>query len=99
MTGKSNLTYAEALESEENAKKSLKEFPLELRVPILFIASKTHRTSFGDMVEDVFHFIKDRYFVGEHLEASFTGNKWKDSHVLHVIAPTEQQIKNFNKNG
>ncbi|KAJ8963181.1 hypothetical protein NQ318_018646 [Aromia moschata] len=27
MTGKSNLTYQEALESEENAKQSLKEFP------------------------------------------------------------------------
>lgn len=99
MTGKSNLTYQEALESEENAKQSLKEFPIELRIPILFLASKTQRSSFGDMAEDVFTYAKDRYFIGENLETSFTGNKWKDSHVLQVIAPTEDQLKNINRNG
>lgn len=99
MTGKSNLTYQEALESEENAKQSLKEFPLELRIPLLYLASKTVRSSFGDMAEDVFLYVKDRYFTGENLEASFTGSKWKDSHVLQVIAPSEEQLKNIPKNG
>ncbi|XP_018577816.1 bromodomain adjacent to zinc finger domain protein 1A isoform X2 [Anoplophora glabripennis] len=99
MTGKSNLTYQEALESEENAKQSLKEFPIELRIPILFLASKTQRSSFGDMAEDVFMYAKDRYFIGENLETSFTGNKWKDSHVLQVIAPTEEQLGSINRNG
>lgn len=99
MTGRSNLTYQEALESEENAKQSLKEFPLELRIPILYLASKTQRSSFGDMAEDVFLYVKDRYFVGENLETSFTGSKWKDSHVLQVIAPSEEQLKSVPKNG
>ncbi|CAH0550662.1 unnamed protein product [Brassicogethes aeneus] len=93
MTGKSNLTYLEALESEENAKRSLQEFPVELKIPILFLASKTKRTSFGDMAEDVFIYAKDRFFIGENLETSFTNNKWKDSHVLQVIAPAEETIK------
>nr|XP_023021015.1 bromodomain adjacent to zinc finger domain protein 1A [Leptinotarsa decemlineata] len=99
MTGKQNLTYQEALESEENAKQSLKEFPMELRLPILYLASKTQRNSFGEMAEDVFMFVKDRYFIGENLETSFTGSKWKDSHVLQVIAPQEDQLKNITKNG
>ncbi|XP_050514752.1 bromodomain adjacent to zinc finger domain protein 1A [Diabrotica virgifera virgifera] len=98
MTGKQNLTYQEALESEDNARQCLKEFPIELRLPILFLASKTHRTSFGDMTDDVFNFVKDRYFTGENLETSFTGSKWKDSHVLQVIAPPADTIKS-PKNG
>lgn len=99
MTGKSNLTYAEALESEENARKNLKDFPAELRIPVIFLANKTKRSAFGDMAEDVFLFMKDRYFIGENVEASFTGSKWKESHILQVIAPTEEQIKNAPKNG
>lgn len=98
MTGKSNLTYAEALESEENAKKNLKDFPTELCIPVLFLASKTKRSAFGDMAEDVFIFMKDRYFIGENVEASYSGNKWKESHVLQVLAPSEEQIKAAQKN-
>ncbi|XP_076765181.1 ATP-dependent chromatin assembly factor large subunit isoform X3 [Xylocopa sonorina] len=93
ITGRSNMTYEEALQCEENAKKSLKEFPMELRIPILYLASKTNRSSFNEMIEDVYQFAKDRYFVGEMVEASFTENSWCDCHVLQVIAPTEQQIK------
>ncbi|XP_019881429.2 bromodomain adjacent to zinc finger domain protein 1A isoform X2 [Aethina tumida] len=93
MTGKSNLTYQEAVESEENARKSLQEFPVELKIPILFLATKTKRTSFGEMAEDVFIYAKDRYFIGENLETSFTGNKWKDSHVLQVISVPEGSLK------
>ncbi|KAK9869330.1 hypothetical protein WA026_003084 [Henosepilachna vigintioctopunctata] len=93
MTGKSNLTYEEALESEENARKSIKEFPYELRIPVLYIASKTNRKGFGEMAEDVFLYCKDRYFIGEKLETSFTGNKWVESHVLQVLPPTEDVLK------
>lgn len=99
MTGKSNLTYQEALESEEHAKQSLKEFPVELRIPLLYLASKTQRSSFGEMAEDVFSYSKERYFVGENLETSFTGSKWKDSHVLQVIAPSEEELQSISKNG
>jgi bromodomain adjacent to zinc finger domain protein 1A len=40
-------------------------------VPTLYIASLAQRTSFLDLVEDVWGFMKDRYFVGENLEANF----------------------------
>ncbi|KAI4495858.1 hypothetical protein M0802_008264 [Mischocyttarus mexicanus] len=97
ITGRTNMTYEEALQCEENAKKSLKEFPMELRIPILYLASKTNRSSFNEMAEDVFQFSRDRYFVGEMVEASFTEESWCDCHVLQVIEPTEQQIKLYNK--
>lgn len=92
MTGKSNLTYAEALNSENAARKSLQDFPVELRIPVLYLASKTKRTAFGEMAEEVFSYVKDRFFVGEIVESSFAENDWKESHVLQVIAPSEEQI-------
>ncbi|XP_061930986.1 bromodomain adjacent to zinc finger domain protein 1A isoform X2 [Apis cerana] len=97
ITGRTNMTYEEALQCEENAKRSLKEFPMELRIPILYLASKTNRSSFKEMIEDVYQFARDRYFVGEMVEASFTEDSWCDCHVLQVIAPTEQQIKQYTK--
>ncbi|XP_072750012.1 bromodomain adjacent to zinc finger domain protein 1A isoform X1 [Anoplolepis gracilipes] len=100
ITGRTNMTFEEALQCEENAKKSLKEFPMELRIPILYLASKTNRSSFNEMIEDVFQFARDRYFVGEMVEASFTEDNWCDCHVLQVIVPTESQIKAYmNENG
>ncbi|XP_047354195.1 bromodomain adjacent to zinc finger domain protein 1A isoform X2 [Vespa velutina] len=97
ITGRTNMTYEEALQCEENAKRSLKEFPMELRIPILYLASKTNRSSFNEMVEDVYQFARDRYFVGEMVEASFTEESWCDCHVLQVIEPTEQQLKPYTK--
>lgn len=93
MTGKSNLTYAEALNSENSARKSIRDFPVELRTPVLYLASRTKRTSFMDMSEDIFLYVKDRFFAGEIVESCFTQNEWRESHVLQVIAPTEEQIK------
>ncbi|XP_059047927.1 bromodomain adjacent to zinc finger domain protein 1A [Achroia grisella] len=86
MTGKNNLTYAEALESEKAARRSLKDFPMELRIPILFLAAKTKRSSFAEMSEDVFNFVRERYFVGETVEACFEGDIWREAHVLSVTA-------------
>lgn len=99
LTGKTNLTYAEALESEENARKVLSRFPLKLKVPVLFVANKTKRTGFFDMAEDVFLFVKDRYFIGESVESVSSGYKWKNACVVEIIPPTDEQIKEAQKNG
>ncbi|XP_014471104.1 PREDICTED: bromodomain adjacent to zinc finger domain protein 1A isoform X3 [Dinoponera quadriceps] len=100
ITGRTSMTFQEALECEENAKKSLKEFPMELRIPILYLASKTNRMSFNEMIEDVYQFARDRYFVGEMVEASFTEESWCNCHVLQVIVPSEQQVSAYlNENG
>lgn len=99
LTGKSGLTYSEAIESEQNARLLLKNFPTELRTPLLYLASKTQRTSFSEMAEDIYSFMKDRYFIGENVVASFTANKWRESHVLQVIAPTPEEAKKVPKNG
>lgn len=84
MTGKNNLTYAEAMDSEKAARKSLRDFPMELRIPILYLAAKTKRCSFAEMSEDVFNFVRERYFVGESVEACLEGDQWQEAHVLSV---------------
>ncbi|KPI92104.1 Bromodomain adjacent to zinc finger domain protein 1A [Papilio xuthus] len=84
MTGKNNLTYAEAMDSEKAARKSLKDFPMELRIPILYLAAKTKRCSFAEMSEDVFNFVRERYFVGESVEACLEGDQWREAHILSV---------------
>ncbi|XP_019767062.2 bromodomain adjacent to zinc finger domain protein 1A isoform X2 [Dendroctonus ponderosae] len=104
MTGKSGLTYVEAEESEKHAIECLKAFPNQLKVPILFLATLTQRNAFGAMAEDIFAYIKDRYFVGENIQACFTSNQWKDCHIISVIAPEEEKCKaeivpNGNKTG
>lgn len=47
------------------------------------------------MLEDIYQYARDRYFVGEMVEASFTEDSWCECHVLQVIAPNEQQIKQY----
>lgn len=86
MTGKNNLTYSEALSSEKAARRALKDFPMELRIPILYLAMRTKRCSFAEMSEDVFNFVRDRYFVGETVEACLEGDQWSEAHILSVTA-------------
>ncbi|KAJ8714265.1 hypothetical protein PYW08_007885 [Mythimna loreyi] len=86
MTGKNNLTYSEALNSEKQARRALKDFPMELRIPILYLAMRTKRCSFAEMSEDVFNFVRDRYFVGETVEACLEGDIWREAHILSVTA-------------
>ena len=64
-TGRPQLTYQEALESEERAKKQLATFPDYLTRPILYLATLTHRSRLADVNDDVFVFVKDRFFTGE----------------------------------
>lgn len=93
MTGKNNLTYAEALESEKAARRSLKDFPMELRIPILYLATKTKRSSFAEMSEDLFNYIRERYFVGETVEACLEGDIWREAHILSVTAQKQYPDK------
>ncbi|XP_050072248.1 bromodomain adjacent to zinc finger domain protein 1A-like [Anopheles maculipalpis] len=65
MTGRTNLTYADALESEKTAKRTLKSFPAALKGPILLIASRTKRTAIHDLASDVHGYAKDVFFKGE----------------------------------
>jgi len=91
ITGKSNLTYEEAVESEEKAKKRISNLPKPLKKGLLWLTNKTKRGRLGEIVDDVYDWSKSRYFVGETVEAVI-GNQWCESKITKVIPPTEQEI-------
>lgn len=92
VTGKSNLTYEEAVECEEKAKKRISNLPRPLKKGLLWLAHKTKRGRLGEIVDDVYDWSKSRYFVGETIEAVI-GNQWCESKITRVIPPTEAEIK------
>ena len=75
ITGRPGLTYSEALESEEKARKKLAAFPDFLQRPMLFLATQTHRSRLNDLNDDVFVFSRDRYFIGEVVEVLMGSDK------------------------
>ncbi|KAK6738536.1 hypothetical protein RB195_020564 [Necator americanus] len=65
-TGKTGLTYFEALDSEKQAMKALGNFPPQLEQSVLFLVRNyLCRGRFEDLLNDVSLFMKDRYFVDE----------------------------------
>ncbi|XP_068194790.1 bromodomain adjacent to zinc finger domain protein 1A [Antennarius striatus] len=70
LTGRAGLTYLEAVESERRAKQSLQSFPPSLVVPLLHLASMSHRCRLSELCEDIYVFIKDRFFPGETVDVT-----------------------------
>lgn len=90
-TSRPNLTYAEALESEKEARRSLRNFTYELKAPIVYIATLTKRSGIADMVDDIFNYLNVRYFKEEEVFAleKINGKEiWRECEVLNVIAPS-----------
>ncbi|PIK61464.1 hypothetical protein BSL78_01589, partial [Apostichopus japonicus] len=86
LTSRPGLTYQEALESEDRARKLLASFPVYLEAPILFLVTLTRRGRLADICDDVFVFARDRYFIGEIVDVSYRGNR-ETCRVERVIPP------------
>ena len=91
VTGKTNLTYEEAVESERKAKKRLGTLPKPLKRGLLWLADHTQRGKLSDMVDDVWRFASGRYFREEIVEA-IVNDQWCDCKVINVIPPSQQEI-------
>nr|XP_045619673.1 bromodomain adjacent to zinc finger domain protein 1A-like [Procambarus clarkii] len=96
LTSRPNLTYAEATESEGRARKCLANVPQLIRKPILYIATLTRRGRYIDMSEDVFNFVRDRYFVGEEVEA-IVKKHWYDCKVTRIIHPSPEEVAKYEE--
>lgn len=70
LTGRAGLTYLEAVESERRAKQSLQSFPQCLVVPLLHLAALSRRCRLTELCEDVYAFVKDRFFPGETVDVT-----------------------------
>lgn len=88
LTGRSDLTYAEALDSEKAARKLLRQFPSALRGPIILVASLTKRSALKQLVDDVFSFVKDRYFKNEKVDVvNESGRGCRFCKIIEMVAP------------
>uniref|UniRef100_A0A8C5T6M7 Bromodomain adjacent to zinc finger domain protein 1A n=1 Tax=Malurus cyaneus samueli TaxID=2593467 RepID=A0A8C5T6M7_9PASS len=87
VTGKPGLTYQEALESEKKARHNLQSFPEALIIPVLYLATLTHRTRLHEICDEIFAYVKDRYFVDETVEVLRNNGARLQCKVLEVIAP------------
>ncbi|KAM9786455.1 bromodomain adjacent to zinc finger domain protein 1A isoform X4 [Syngnathus typhle] len=70
LTGRADLTYLEAVESERRAKQTLQNFPHSLVRPLLHLAALGRRSRLSELCEDVYSFAKDRFFPGETVDVS-----------------------------
>uniref|UniRef100_A0A069DXN6 Bromodomain adjacent to zinc finger domain protein 1A n=1 Tax=Panstrongylus megistus TaxID=65343 RepID=A0A069DXN6_9HEMI len=92
LTGRSHLTYQEAAASEEKVKRLLKKFPMELRIPVLYLSSICERRSLIDLAEEVFLYVKDRFFIGETVQVNLPEGV-RTCHVLSVIPPSTEELE------
>ena len=88
LTGRPDLTFAEALASEKTARKMLRQFPTALRGPVILIASQTKRSALKELVDDVFNFVKDRFFMDEQVDVINENSRGcRFCKILKVIMP------------
>ncbi|XP_039769981.1 bromodomain adjacent to zinc finger domain protein 1A isoform X1 [Ornithorhynchus anatinus] len=89
VTGKPGLTYQEALESEKKARQNLQSFPEPLIVPVLYLTTLTHRSRLHEICDDLFAYVKDRYFVGETVEVVRNNGARFQCKIIEVISPAQ----------
>ncbi|NXW30253.1 BAZ1A protein, partial [Phaetusa simplex] len=94
VTGKPGLTYQEALESEKKARHNLQSFPEALIIPVLYLATLTHRSRLHEICDEIFAYVKDRYFVGETVEV-LRNNGASRLEIQGLVLPN---IRNTNCN-
>ncbi|XP_062973866.1 bromodomain adjacent to zinc finger domain protein 1A [Elgaria multicarinata webbii] len=90
VTGKPGLTYQEALESEKKARQNLQNFPEPLIVPVLYLVTLTQRPRLHEACDDIFDYVKNRYFVGEIVEVRRNNGERLHCKILEVKAPLHQ---------
>ncbi|ELW63180.1 Bromodomain adjacent to zinc finger domain protein 1A [Tupaia chinensis] len=90
VTGRPGLTYQEALESEKKARQNLQSFPEPLIIPVLYLTNLTHRSRLHEICDDIFAYVKDRYFVEETVEVIRSNGARLQCRILEVLPPSHQ---------
>ncbi|KAF9325656.1 hypothetical protein BG006_010861 [Podila minutissima] len=93
-TGKSGLTYEEALESEHKEKSMVaNKFPPQLRKPLLEF-SQFQTTRIDAVVDDAFAHFKNKYYLNENVHVEWDNQTY--SGVIRKVLPKEEwkEVKN-----
>ena len=76
ITLKHGLTYEEAIESEQEAKKIVKQVPQPIKRGIITLVHYTRHSRLDNLCDEVFYYIRDRYQEGEEIEVKYKGEKY-----------------------
>uniref|UniRef100_A0A8C1S365 Bromodomain adjacent to zinc finger domain protein 1A n=1 Tax=Cyprinus carpio TaxID=7962 RepID=A0A8C1S365_CYPCA len=87
VTGKPSLTYQEALESERKARLNLQKFPNALLVPLLHLTALTHHSRLHEICDDVYAYVKERFFPGEIVDVVTRSGARQPCKILEVTPP------------
>uniref|UniRef100_A0A673MJP7 Bromodomain adjacent to zinc finger domain protein 1A n=1 Tax=Sinocyclocheilus rhinocerous TaxID=307959 RepID=A0A673MJP7_9TELE len=87
VTGTPGLTYQEALESERKARLNLQNFPNVLLVPLLHLTALTHRSRLHEICDDVYAYVKERFFPGEIVDVVTCSGARQPCKILDVTPP------------
>uniref|UniRef100_A0A3Q2W9A4 Bromodomain adjacent to zinc finger domain protein 1A n=1 Tax=Haplochromis burtoni TaxID=8153 RepID=A0A3Q2W9A4_HAPBU len=99
LTGRAGLTYLEAVESERRARQSLESFPQSLVVPLLHLAALSQCCRLTELCEDVYTFVKDRFFPGEVVDISGCNGARYVCEILQVHLPDSSVSRAPDVNG
>lgn len=92
LTGRPNLTYEEALDSEKAARKMLRAYPRPTRGPVIYIASLTKRSALSELIDDVYNYVKDHYFKKEEVDVlKENGKGCRLCEITEVINPSAKK--------
>ena len=94
LTGRSGFTFAEALESEKKAKKLISTFPAAFEKWIVYLILLTKRSNIKDLNEDLFSFVKDRFYMGEQINVANISDSNKIGKVVDIILPASHHDLN-----
>uniref|UniRef100_A0AAF5RW45 Bromodomain containing protein n=1 Tax=Wuchereria bancrofti TaxID=6293 RepID=A0AAF5RW45_WUCBA len=84
VTGKTGLTFEEALDSEKNAQETLKTYPPSFARPILYLVYKLScRGRIEDLVNDIYFFVKDHFLLGE--EVTYSGGRGRKDVIIKKV--------------
>uniref|UniRef100_A0A8C1VYD9 Bromodomain adjacent to zinc finger domain protein 1A n=1 Tax=Cyprinus carpio TaxID=7962 RepID=A0A8C1VYD9_CYPCA len=87
VTGKPGLTYQEALESERKARFNLQNFPNALLIPLLHLTALTNRSRLHEICDDVYAYVKERFFPGEVVDVVSRSGARQPCKILDVTPP------------
>ena len=82
-SGKPNLTYKEALDSEEQILKSVRNFPTPLKYAVLMLVHHTRRSKIQVITDEIFDYIKNRFQKDEKVEVKLK-DKWLVSNFFII---------------
>ncbi|XP_006786322.1 bromodomain adjacent to zinc finger domain protein 1A [Neolamprologus brichardi] len=99
LTGRAGLTYLEAVESERRARQSLESFPQSLVVPLLHLAALSQCCRLTELCEDVYAFVKDRFFPGEVVDVSGCNGARYVCEILQAHLPDSSVSRAPDVNG